>query len=52
MTEKTKINLKIDGKKCQVSEGTTILEAARSMDINIPVICLHDATTAEGLCRQ
>ena len=52
MANKTNITLKIEGKKCQVPEGTTILEAARSLDINIPVICLHEATTAEGLCRQ
>ena len=52
MADKNRISIKIDGKKCQVPEGTTILEAARSLDINIPVICLHEATTAEGLCRQ
>jgi NADH dehydrogenase/NADH:ubiquinone oxidoreductase subunit G len=52
MTKSTKITLKINGKKCQVPSGTTILEAAKSIGINIPIICLHDATTAEGLCRQ
>ena len=52
MSDKTPIKLVIDGKTCQVPAGTTILEAARSLDIHIPVICLHDATTAEGLCRQ
>ena len=52
MAEKEQIKLVIDGKKVAVERGTTILEAARSAGIEIPVICLHDATTAEGLCRQ
>lgn len=46
------ITLSIDGKKARVEPGTTILEAARSIGIAIPFICLHDATTAEGICRQ
>lgn len=52
MADEIKVNLIIDGKKCQVPEGTTILEAAQLLDITIPVICLHEVTTAEGLCRQ
>jgi len=52
MNKEKLIQLTIDGKECQVPEGTTLLEAARSLDIKIPVICLHEATTAEGLCRQ
>jgi len=52
MAKDKTIQLTIDGKECRVPEGTTLLEAARSLDINIPVICLHEATTSEGLCRQ
>ena len=52
MAEKGLIKLVIDGQVLTVEQGTTILEAARSAGIEIPVICLHDATTAEGLCRQ
>ena len=52
MAKDKTIQLTIDGKECRVPEGTTLLEAAKSLDINIPVICLHEATTAEGLCRQ
>ena len=33
------INLIIDGKSIQVSEGTTILEAAESIGIKIPTLC-------------
>ena len=33
------INLTIDGRSIQVPEGTTILEAAESLDIKIPTLC-------------
>lgn len=52
MAEKEQVKLLIDGKVVSVDQGTTILEAARSAGIEIPVICLHDVTTPEGLCRQ
>ncbi len=52
MVKDNTIRLTIDGKECQVPEGTTLLQAAKSLDINIPVICLHEATTSEGICRQ
>jgi predicted molibdopterin-dependent oxidoreductase YjgC len=45
------ITLTIDGVEITVPEGTTILEAARLIHQDIPVICYHDATTANGLCR-
>jgi len=52
MDKEKLVQLTIDGKECQVPEGSTLLQAARNLDINIPVICLHEATTSEGLCRQ
>lgn len=45
------VTLTIDGVETTVPEGTTILEAARMLEKEIPVICYHDATTANGLCR-
>ena len=33
------INLKIDDKEVQVEEGTTILQAARQVGIDIPTLC-------------
>lgn len=50
MSEKM-IALTIDGQSITVPEGTSILEAARQVDKDIPVICYHDATTPNGLCR-
>lgn len=36
------INLKIDGIQAEVQEGTTILEAARSVEIRIPNTVLSE----------
>jgi NADP-reducing hydrogenase subunit HndD len=46
------VTLTIDGKEISVPSGTTILEAARQLDCDVPVICYHDATTPPGLCRM
>jgi NADH dehydrogenase/NADH:ubiquinone oxidoreductase subunit G len=45
------VTFTMDGQEVTVPEGTTLLEAARSIGIEIPVICYHDATTSNGLCR-
>jgi NADH dehydrogenase/NADH:ubiquinone oxidoreductase subunit G len=45
------VTVTIDGKTVKVPEGTTILEAAKLLEKEIPVICYHEATTANGLCR-
>jgi predicted molibdopterin-dependent oxidoreductase YjgC len=45
------ITLSIDGQTVTVPSGMTILDAARSAGIDIPVICYHEATTSNGLCR-
>ncbi len=50
MAEK-EITLTIDGQEVAVPEGTTLLEASRELGQDVPVICYHDATTANGLCR-
>lgn len=47
-----KITLTIDGHTLQVPPGTTILKAAEQLDQDIPTICYHDHTTANGLCRM
>lgn len=48
-----KINIKINGIPCQVEKGTTILEAAKQIQINIPKLCNHPdlpPSAACGLC--
>lgn len=46
------VTLQIDGETVTVDAGTTILDAAASIGKQIPVICYHEATTANGLCRM
>jgi heterodisulfide reductase subunit A2 len=45
------VTLEIDGKEVRAKEGTTILEAARSVGIDIPTLCYHRALTPYGGCR-
>jgi formate dehydrogenase alpha subunit len=45
------IELTIDGKKVQVEDNTTILEAARSLGIYIPTLCYHPKLGPFGACR-
>ena len=42
----------MNGKEITVEDGKTILDAARENGIDIPTICFHEATTANGLCRM
>ena len=45
------IQLQVDGKEVAVPEGTTILEAARSVGIDIPTLCDHQSLNPYGACR-
>ncbi len=45
------VTLTIDGQEITVPQGTTILQAAAKLGIEIPVICYHPHLTANGLCR-
>jgi len=47
----SEISLKIDGKEVNAQEGMTILEAARSVGINIPALCYHEKLEPFGACR-
>jgi NADH dehydrogenase/NADH:ubiquinone oxidoreductase subunit G len=42
----------MDGRELTVEDGMTLLDAARENGIDIPTICFHEATTANGLCRM
>ena len=46
------INLIMDGKQLVVEPETSLLEAARGAGLDIPTICWHPATSANGLCRM
>ncbi len=47
------VNAVINGVSVQVEPGTTILDAAKKINVNIPTLCKHpdlDATAACGIC--
>jgi NADH-quinone oxidoreductase subunit G len=45
------VNLTIDGKKVTVPAGTLIVEAAKTVGIEIPVFCYHHKLDPVGACR-
>lgn len=45
------IQLMIDGESVQVEEGTTILEAARKLNVSIPTLCHHEDQSIKAVCR-
>ena len=47
----SKIILHIDGTEVRATEGMTLLEAARSVDIFIPTLCHHEKLAPYGACR-
>ncbi len=46
------VNLEIDGRTVEAEQGTTVLQAARSMGIKIPTLCDDDRLEAYGGCRM
>ncbi len=46
------VNLTIDRVEVSVPAGTLIVEAARSVGINIPVFCFHPRLDPVGMCRM
>lgn len=45
------VNLKINGQKISVAEGTTIMEAARKVGVEIPHLCYLKEINEIGACR-
>ena len=45
------ITLTIDGREVRVPQGISVLDAAHSAGIDIPVLCHHPALPPEGACR-
>ncbi|MFO8001129.1 MAG: NADH-dependent [FeFe] hydrogenase, group A6 [Marinilabilia sp.] len=48
---KEKVNLKIDNLSVSVDSGTTILEAAKKINVRIPTLCHHEDLCVAGNCR-
>lgn len=47
-----KVNFFIDGISVQAESGTTILQACRELDAQIPVFCYHKELSIAGNCRM
>ena len=45
------IRFRIDGREAAFEEGTTVLEAARALGIEIPTLCFNEAVSVYGACR-
>src|SRR5215208_1892415 len=46
------VTLTIDGKQVMAPEGTGVVDAAKMMDIDIPVFCHHPKLEPVGMCRM
>ena len=45
------VELSIDGRSVLVPSGSTVLDAARTLGIDIPVLCHAQEQTPVGVCR-
>jgi NADH-quinone oxidoreductase subunit G len=45
------INLTLDGREIAVPKGTTILEAAKTIGIEVPHYCYHPGMSSPAMCR-
>lgn len=46
------VSLTIDGKEVRVPKGTNVIEAARSIGVEIPYYCYHPHLSVAGNCRM
>jgi NADH-quinone oxidoreductase subunit G len=52
MPEQKMVTLTIEGRPVSVPEGTTLLEAAKTVGILIPHYCYHPGLPVAGVCRM
>ncbi len=48
---RSKISITINGMRIDVPEGTTILDAAKKVNVHIPTLCYHKDLCVAGNCR-
>src|SRR6516164_627764 len=46
------VNLKIDGRPVSVPKGTNVLEACRTIGVDISYFCYHPGLSSPAVCRQ
>jgi NADH-quinone oxidoreductase subunit G len=52
MADVKTINLTIEGRPVAVAEGTSLLEAARTVGVLVPHYCYHPGLPVAGVCRM
>jgi len=52
MSDINKVTLTIDGKTVTVPKGSVVVDAAKSVGIEIPVFCYHEKLGPFGCCRM
>jgi len=50
-TARRALHLTIDGRQISVSEGTTLLQAAREAGVEVPTLCFLETLTPVNVCR-
>ena len=48
----SEVTLTIDGKSVTVPKGTKVADAAKQVDVDIPVFCYHEKIGPLGCCRM
>ena len=48
----SEVTLTIDGKSITVPKGTKVVDAAKQVDVDIPVFCYHEKIGSLGACRM
>jgi NADH dehydrogenase/NADH:ubiquinone oxidoreductase subunit G len=52
MSSNSKVNVTVDGKAIKAEAGMLLMDAIALAETETPVICYHEATTSNGICRQ
>src|SRR3954467_11004332 len=46
------VNITVDGKKLNVPAGTLLIEACKSVGIEVPSFCYYPGLSLQGACRM
>jgi len=49
--EQRMVKFTINGREAEFEEGTSVLEAAKALEIEIPTLCFNEAVSPYGACR-